>query len=96
MTFDRRICYQPARGATFDHDPDRWSPINGFEQHRQQGPHALIELKFASVPPLWMRRLVERMGLLRVSFSKYCAAMRAAVEGSHRHDLDWDVAQHVR
>jgi hypothetical protein len=96
MTFDRRICYQPARGASFDCDPDGWIPINGEDQHGQQGPHALIELKFAKLPPIWMRRLVEQMGLLRVGFSKYCSAVRAELEQPYRNDLAFDMAPRTR
>jgi hypothetical protein len=86
MTFDRRICYQPARGASFDHDPNGWIPINGEEQHGQQGEHALIELKFAKLPPLWMKRVIQQLGLARVSFSKYCAAVNSHLDQSLQHD----------
>lgn len=91
MTFDRRICYQRARGATFDHDPDGWIPINGEEEHGQQGAHALIELKFAKVPPFWMTRAIQQLGLMRVGFSKYCAAVRAHLDEPLQNDRAWDL-----
>jgi hypothetical protein len=92
MTFDRRISYQPARGATFDSDPKAWIPINGEEEHGQRGPHALIELKFAKLPPFWMRRMVEQLGLLQVAFSKYCSAVRNHIEQPYQDALTWDLA----
>jgi len=91
MTFDRRICYQPARGASFDHDPDAWIPINGLEQHGQHGDHTLIELKFAKLPPMWMKRVIQQLGLARVSFSKYCAAVRSHLDQKAQIDRVWDM-----
>jgi hypothetical protein len=96
MTFDRRICYQPARGATFDHDPNGWIPINGEEEHGQQGDHALIELKFAKLPPMWMKRVIQQLGLARVSFSKYCAAVRSHLDQKAQIDRAWDMVPRLR
>ncbi|HEX2658013.1 MAG TPA: polyphosphate polymerase domain-containing protein [Polyangia bacterium] len=90
MTFDRRICYQPARGASFDHDPNGWIPINGEEEHGQQGEHTLIEMKFAKLPPFWMKRVIQQLGLARVSFSKYCAAVRSHLDQKEAPDRVWD------
>lgn len=95
MTFDRRICYQPARGATFDHDPDGWIPINGEEEHGQQGEHTLIEMKFAKLPPAWMKRVIQQLGLARVSFSKYCAAVRSHLDQKEQVDRAWDMVPRV-
>ena len=96
MTFDRRICYQPARGATFDHDPNGWIPINGVEEHGQQGEHTLIEMKFAKLPPLWMKRVIQQLGLSRVSFSKYCAAVRSHLDQNAEHDRVMNMVARAR
>jgi hypothetical protein len=95
MTFDRRICYQPARGATFDHDPNGWIAINGEVEHGQQGPHTLIEMKFAKLPPAWMKRVVEQLGLHRVSFSKYCAAVRSYLDEPYQADRAMDSVSRI-
>src|SRR6185436_1208434 len=77
VTFDRRVGFQPTRGPSFDHDPDGWIPIDGEPQHGRRGPHVLLEMKFPRVAPLWMQRLVEKLGLRRISYSKYVSAERA-------------------
>jgi len=32
----------------------------------------VLELKFERRPPAWMSQMVQRLGLVRYSFSKYC------------------------
>jgi hypothetical protein len=92
MTFDRRICYQPARGATLHSDPERWIPLDGNMQHGRQGTHTLVELKFPGVMPPWMRELVERLEMFRVSYSKYVAAVTHLVDGEYADGLELDAA----
>lgn len=77
MTIDRAITFQPARGATFEHEPNGWTPINGELQHGLRGPHALLELKFPRIAPPWMRSLVRKLEMWRVGYSKYLSAVRS-------------------
>jgi hypothetical protein len=42
LTFDREICFQPARGASLHGDPRGWIPIDGEAQHGHRGTHTMI------------------------------------------------------
>jgi len=37
----------------------------------------IVELKFGSMVPRWMMRLVQRFELIRYAFSKYCFSIEA-------------------
>jgi VTC domain len=76
VTLDEAIVGYPWRGAFFDLDP-RWATaIDGADAHPGTGRQALLELKFTGGAPGWMRDLVQRFGLTRTAYSKFCAAMR--------------------
>jgi len=84
VTLDRQIVFQPARGTDFVGDPQRWSSIDGREQHGSYGPHVMLELKFPRRAPWWMRQLVNQLEAKRVGFSKYVAAIRTMQEAEAR------------
>jgi hypothetical protein len=90
LTIDRSITFQPARGYTLECDPRGWVPIDGFEQHGKQGPHAMVELKFPRIAPLWMRQLVQNLEMWRVGYSKYVSAVRQMLEQPYIDNLDRD------
>jgi hypothetical protein len=92
LTFDRDICFQPARGAALHGDPRGWIPIDGQEQHGQHGAHTMIELKFPRLAPLWMGRLIERLDMWRVGYSKYIAAVQSLLDRSMLDAMAWDLA----
>ena len=61
-------------------DPEASIPIDGYEQHERFGPHALLELKFPRIAPLWMRQLTDKLEMMRVGYSKYCQAIESMLE----------------
>jgi hypothetical protein len=92
LTFDRQICFQPARGCSLHVDPREWIPIDGEAQHGQQGAHTMIELKFPRTAPLWMGRLIERLDMWRVGYSKYIAAVQSLLDKPMIDAMAWDLA----
>ena len=92
LTFDRDVCFQPARGPSLHGDSRGWIPIDGEEQHGQQGAHTMIELKFTRIAPLWMGRLIERLDMWRVSYSKYIAAVQSLLDRPMIDAMAWDLA----
>jgi hypothetical protein len=92
LTFDREIGFQPARGASLHVDPRDWIPIDGEAQHGQRGSHTMIELKFPRIAPLWMGRVIERLNMWRVGYSKYVAAVRSLLDQSMIDAGAWDLS----
>jgi hypothetical protein len=92
LTFDRNVCFQPARGSSLHGDPREWIPIDGEEQHGQQGAHTMIELKFPRIAPLWMGSLIDRLDMWRVSYSKYIAAVQSLLDRPMIDAMAWDFA----
>lgn len=81
VTFDSSICFQRARGPSFECDANGWIPIDGQQQHgRPGGAHVLLELKFPRIAPSWMRPLTEEMGVPRIAYSKYMSAVRILLD----------------
>jgi hypothetical protein len=92
LTFDREVCFQQAHGPSLIVDPKAWVPIDGELQHGQRGAHTMIELKFPRIAPMWMGRLIERMELWRVGYSKYVAAVQTLLDGPMSDAMAWDLA----
>lgn len=92
LTLDRNICFQRAHGADFTCDPDAWTPLDGEDQHGLQGPHAMVELKFPGIAPFWMNKLVERLEMCRVGYSKYISGVRYLLEQEDQNTAAWDAA----
>jgi hypothetical protein len=80
MTFDRQICFQPARDGSCEYDEQAWVPIDGEAQHGLSGAHTMVELKFPRIAPYWMGALAQKLELYRVGYSKYVAAVRALLD----------------
>lgn len=72
LTFDRKIVCQKHERLDLDADPRRWRSVDHPVQTQTHEPVCVLELKFEHTPPRWMRNLVERLDLMRFSFSKYC------------------------
>ncbi len=82
VTFDREIAFQPAFGMDLRGDQARgWTYMDGPEAMPGVPIPSLIELKFTSFVPGWMRELVQRFRLERVQFSKYLTALERLVNG---------------
>jgi hypothetical protein len=92
LTFDRQVCFQQAHGPSLHGDPKGWIPIDGEEQHGLRGAHTMIELKFPRIAPLWMGRLIERLDMWRVGYSKYIAAVQSLLDRSTIDAMAWDFA----
>lgn len=66
LTFDLDLRVQPAGLIAPDRpDPSAWQRV------QLDGPPSILELKFNGAFPAWMQRLVNSLGLRRVSCSKY-------------------------
>jgi hypothetical protein len=74
VTVDRHLRHQPVFGSTLVGDECRWLPVP--VPPRGSEPAVVMELKYGTRPPLWMRPLITQLKPWRVSFSKYVAAMR--------------------
>ncbi|MDC0745049.1 polyphosphate polymerase domain-containing protein [Polyangium mundeleinium] len=77
LTFDRKIAVQQQESIDLEAVPGRWRPIDHRAQTRTQEPVCVLELKFERRPPRWMVALVQRLDLIRFSFSKYCYGVTA-------------------
>ncbi len=77
LTFDRKIAVQEQDKLDLDAVPTRWRAIDHRAQTRTEEPVCVLELKFERRPPRWMVALVQRLDLIRYSFSKYCYGVTA-------------------
>lgn len=77
LTFDRKIAVQEQFDLNLEAIPTRWRCIDHQEQTRTQEPVCVLEMKFERRPPRWMVALVQRLDLIRYSFSKYCYGVTA-------------------
>lgn len=75
LTIDRDLSYQPAQGPDFAHDPHGWIALDTTREHGNSGRNVIVEMKFCQAAPLWMHEVVERLGMFRIAFSKYIAAV---------------------
>ena len=82
VTFDRELCYKPADGLDLRGDQARgWTYMDDPDAMPGVPTPTLIELKFTSFVPGWLRELVQRFGLQRTQFSKYLTAVEHLVNG---------------
>ena len=80
VTFDRSLSYQRAEQLTIDAPDSNWLYIdNPGVQRGVSLDHSLVllELKFTSLVPGWMRHLSQTLGLQRLAFCKYTRAVEA-------------------
>lgn len=79
VTFDSNIRAQLLQRVDFDAAPDRWRSLDDPVTQRvaELDSRIVLELKFTTIIPLWLLHIVERLGLARRSFSKYCTSIRA-------------------
>jgi hypothetical protein len=76
LTFDRRLCYCPARGWELPPRDVRWRVMDSAMTFNRPFSAVILELKTFRNAPVWMADLTERFSLERVGFCKYSAAMR--------------------
>lgn len=80
VTFDTAIRAQPTALPTFALPERGWRALDDAVTMRTLDSMIVVELKFTTQVPLWLVRIVERLGLCRRSFSKYGTSIRAFYE----------------
>lgn len=80
VTFDRNLSFQRADELTLAPAHERWTFVDDAVSQRgtfAQHSAVLLELKFTSVVPGWMRRMVHSLDIPRLAFCKYTRAIDA-------------------
>lgn len=80
VTFDRNILAQPKERLELNADGTRWRSVDDAARTFAGQPVSLLELKFERRPPAWMVGMVQRLELVRRSFSKYAHGVRGALD----------------
>ena len=86
VTLDRRVVSQAVDRFELEAPASGWRPIDHVARTNVGEPVFVLELKFERRPPRWMVSLVQRLDLIRRSFSKYCYGIEAQrlLPGNHR------------
>ena len=71
ITFDRQLCYQPANAPIFKTNGPGWTPL--------PIDFVVLEIKFTTSFPSWLKDMVRLFNLNRQSMSKYCSSVRQQV-----------------
>ena len=77
LTLDGAVRCQPMADWSLEADPSRWRLIDHAERTKTLEPVYVLELKFERRAPAWMWAMVQRLDLIRYSFSKYCYSVEA-------------------
>lgn len=85
VTFDREVQFQPWSEWSLEGDASSWLPMDDAGSARAVHRAVVVELKCPLSAPVWMQRLVERLDLFRLSFSKYCTSIERGL--GRRHPL---------
>ncbi|MBL9013955.1 MAG: polyphosphate polymerase domain-containing protein [Myxococcales bacterium] len=78
ITFDRSVSYQRTHELSLEAPTDYWTYIDDAITQRGTRPASsavLLELKFTSMVPGWMRNMVNTIGIQRLAYSKYGRAV---------------------
>jgi hypothetical protein len=78
VTFDRSMEFQRATALSLTPDHPPWAYFDHPVAQRGLAPHSsavVLELKFTSAAPSWMRHLVHTLDLQRLAFCKYTRAI---------------------
>jgi hypothetical protein len=81
VTVDCDVEYQQTSRRELMSDPLAWRSV--ALPNFRGSEAAIIELKYSTQPPKWMRALMARLAPHRVNFSKYKAAMQQHAEWSN-------------
>ena len=87
LTFDRAVEIQaPDPEHPYVPDHTQWTlvPIGDGSPVSRARPLMVLEMKFNGASPRWMEKVVQRLGLLRISYSKYCLG------AEHLGDVPWN------
>jgi hypothetical protein len=77
VTFDFAVRCQSRRHVDLGANEQGWRPVDHPRRLSLQHSMVIVELKFGSMVPRWMMRLVQRFELIRYAFSKYCFSIEA-------------------
>lgn len=79
VTFDRALRFQPHAELSLAGADERWTPIDDPIAMRVAPARslAILELKFGTHAPTWMRQLIAKLELPRAAFCKYARAVDA-------------------
>lgn len=80
VTFDRCLAFQSAAELSLVPERGHWTYVDHAAAQRGLAPSSstvLLELKFTSLAPAWMRQMVHTLDLQRLSFCKYTRAIEA-------------------
>jgi hypothetical protein len=72
VTFDREVVAQPWSEWSFDVDEVNWLALDGAHSMLSRPRGVVLELKCLTAVPLWLTRVVQEIGLVRVRYSKFC------------------------
>jgi hypothetical protein len=72
VTFDRQVVAQPWSDWSFDMDEVNWLALDGAHSMLARERGVVLELKCLTAVPLWLTQVVQRVGLTRARYSKYC------------------------
>lgn len=78
VTIDRHIESQPRDVLSLDPGTGGFWPIDDSRSMLGVRHGVVVELKSSLAMPAWMERLVARLELWRLSFSKYCVSLERA------------------
>lgn len=74
VTFDRSLSYQISNELTLEPEHERWTYVDDAVGQRglaSDRSAVLMELKFTSIVPGWMRDMVTSLDIQRLAFCKY-------------------------
>ena len=80
VTFDRQLVFQRPAELSLEPVDDHWISIDDAVGQRGLMPFhsaVVLELKFTSLVPDWMRRMVHSLDLQRLAFCKYTRSVEA-------------------
>lgn len=89
VTFDRRILSQRMHRWSLEGDQRGWLAVDDPPTAPEEHSTYVLELKFKSAPPAWLRDIVTSFGLVRRGFSKFSRSVT-------RMHTDWDPAWDLR
>jgi hypothetical protein len=72
VTFDRRVVCQPWSDWSFEADENAWIALDGGASMKGLRDGVVLELKCLTAVPRWLSGVVQRVGLVRARYSKYC------------------------
>ena len=72
VTFDRRLCFQRMDKLQLLGTTGSWIALDDQTNTHGASRQVILELKATLAVPRWMLGIVQRFGLIRTGFSKYC------------------------